>query len=138
MDIIKKYKNIILYGVFGIIGTAVNVALFVFLSEKCALHYMVSNIIAWIFSVAFAFVTNKIWVFDSKRWIFPLWLKECLSFFLARVATCVFDVGYMFVAVSLLGQDKTISKVIANVIVIIANYIFSKFFIFKHQDTVSQ
>ena len=127
----EKLQEIFWYGFFGAVGTVINILIFYLLSQNCGVYYMISNFAAWIFSVAFAFVTNKIWVFKSKSWIFPLWLKECTQFVLARIGTCVFDMGYMLVAVSFLHFDETISKIIANFIVVILNYILSKIWIFK-------
>lgn len=129
----EKIKEPFLYVFFGAVGTVVNILIFVLLSEKCNVQYMVANIVAWFFSVAFAFVTNKFWVFKSKSWISSIWIKECIQFIFARIATCVFDIGYMFVAISILNWNKTLSKIIANAIVIIANYALSRFFIFKNQ-----
>lgn len=127
----EKFRRFFLYGIFGVAGTLVNVLIFAILAEKCGVNYLLANLAAWIFSVVFAFVTNKIWVFESKSWVFPLWLKECALFTLARIATCVFDMGYMFIAVSVFGWHKTASKIIANIVVIIANYALSRLLIFK-------
>lgn len=127
-----KFWEIFWYGFFGALGTAVNIAIFWALSQKACVNYLLANFAAWVFSVAFAFVTNKIWVFKSKSWTFPVWAKECAEFTLARIVTCVFDMGYMFVAVSILHFDETISKIIANTVVIITNYTLSKLWIFKN------
>lgn len=127
----QKLRRLFLYAVFGAAGTAVNVLIFVLLAEKCGANYLAANLAAWIFSVAFAFATNKAFVFESRSWAFPLWLKECAAFTLARIATCVFDWGCMFLAVSVLGWSKTASKIIANIIVVIANYALSRIWIFR-------
>ena len=129
----KKIKEIIIYIFFGGIVTLINVGVFVFLTEICNIQYMIANIIAWCIAVAIAFVTNKVWVFKSVSRKFPLWFKECCQFIMARLATCFFDMGYMFIAVTLFDWNKTFSKIIANVFVIIANYIFSKLLIFKKE-----
>lgn len=130
----EKISELFCYAFFGATGTIINVLIFYFFAQNLSVHYMLSNLIAWIFSVAFAFVTNKIWVFKSSSWAFSLWLKECLQFVFARIATCVFDMGYMFLAVSIFGWNKTVSKIIANIIVIIANYILSKMWIFRKKE----
>lgn len=127
----EKIRRLILYVVFGAAGTLANVLIFAILAEKCGLNYLLANLAAWIFSVVFAFLTNKSWVFGSKSWEFPLWLKECALFALARIATCIFDMGYMFAAISVFGWHKTASKIIANIVVIIANYALSRLWIFK-------
>lgn len=127
----QKLLEIFLYLFFGALVTVINILCFVLLTEKIRFPYMLSNLIAWIVAVAVAFVTNKIWVFRSPSWKIEIWFKECIQFVIARLATCIFDMGYMFVAVSLFDWNKTISKIIANFFVIIANYVLSKFIIFK-------
>ncbi len=131
----EKVWELFWYGFFGLVGTAVNILIFYLLSQKVKVHYIVANVVAWIFSLVFAFVTNKIWVFKSRTWQFSVWLKECVHFIVARIGTCVFDMGYMFVAISLLHFDESISKVIANVIVIILNYVLSRIWIFKPKNS---
>lgn len=127
----QKLLEIFLYLFFGALVTVINILCFVLLTEKFSFPYMLSNLIAWIVAVAVAFVTNKIWVFRSHSWKITIWFKECVQFVIARLATCIFDMGYMFVAVSLFDWNKTISKIIANVFVIIANYVLSKLWIFR-------
>ena len=119
---------------FGVLGTVVNILIFWGLSQKIGVNYLFANFVAWIFSVAFAFVTNKIWVFKSKSWSFSVWMKECIQFVFARIGTCVFDMGYMFFAISLLHFDETISKIVANFVVVILNYVLSKLWIFKDNN----
>ena len=130
----QKFWELFWYCFFGAVGTLVNILIFYLLSKMQNVHYLIANLVAWMFSVAFAFVTNKIWVFNSKLWIFSVWVKECIQFIFARIGTCVFDMGYMFFAISLLHFDETISKVVANVIVMILNYILSKIWIFKKNN----
>ncbi len=127
----NKLIRLFLYALFGVLGTVINILIFAFLTEKCGVYYMVSNVIAWLFSIIFAFLTNKNWVFESNSWKISVVLKESVQFTVARIGTCVFDMGYMFVAVSILDSDKTISKIIANALVVILNYILSKVWIFK-------
>lgn len=129
-----KFLEFFWYIFFGVVGTFVNVFIFYLLSQKIGIYYLLANLVAWVFSVAFAFVTNKIYVFKSKSWCFSVWIKECIQFVFARIGTCGFDMLYMFVAVSILHFDKTFSKVIANVIVVILNYTLSKLWIFKNKN----
>lgn len=129
----EKFWEFFWYVFFGVVGTVINILIFYLLSQRCSVPYLVANFIAWIFSVAFAFVTNKIWVFKSESWAFPLWLRECIQFTIARIGTCIFDMGYMFLAISILHFDETISKIVANVIVVFLNYVLSKLWIFKNK-----
>lgn len=130
-DLLKKYKFIILYGIFGVLTTVINIVSYSLLFEVFGVSNVVSNIIAWILSVLFAFITNKLWVFDSKSLEFKLFLKELGNFTVCRLATGVLDLGIMFVGVDLLMGPAIILKVISNIIVIILNYIMSKLFVFK-------
>ena len=82
-------------------------------------------------SVLFAFVTNKLWVFESKSFKFKLFLTELCNFILCRLATGVLDLGIMFVGVDLLKGPAIVLKIVSNVIVIILNYIMSKVLVFK-------
>ena len=90
-----------------------------------------SNIIAWILSVLFAFVTNKIYVFDSRNYTVPVVLRELIDFTVSRGATGLLDLGLMYLFVSVIGIEDMISKIIINIIVIILNYILSKIYVFK-------
>ncbi len=130
-DLLKKYKFIILYGIFGVLTTVINIVSYSLLFEVFGISNVVSNIIAWILSVLFAFITNKLWVFDSKSLEFKLFLKELGNFTVCRLATGVLDLGIMFVGVDLLKGPAIILKVISNIIVIILNYVMSKLFVFK-------
>lgn len=130
----NRFTELFWYGFFGAISTAVNILIFYLLSQKIGIHYIAANAVAWIFSIIFAFATNKIFVFKSKSWKFRVWTKEFFQFALARIATCIFDMGYMFAAISVFGWHKTASKIIANIVVIIANYALSRLWIFKEKS----
>ena len=131
MDLFKKYKFIILYGIFGVLTTVINIAVYGIFYSVLDVSNVISNIIAWVISVLFAFITNKLWVFESKSFDIKLFMKELGSFTLCRVTTGVLDLGIMFVSVDLLKGPAMILKVVSNVIVIILNYIMSKLFVFK-------
>jgi putative flippase GtrA len=92
------------------------------------INYLVSNAIAWFLSVLFAYITNRIWVFESKS---PNILKEMSLFFGGRIFSGVVDMLLMYTFIDLLVLDSTISKIIVQIIVIILNYIFSKLIVFK-------
>ena len=93
--------------------------------------YLDANTIAWVAGVIFAFITNKLWVFESKSWKPAVALKEFVSFTGARIFSFVIETLMMFVFVSIMSLDEMLSKLIVGVVVIILNYIFSKLFIFK-------
>ena len=82
-------------------------------------------------SVLFAFITNKLFVFESKSFNAKILFKEMLSFFVARIVSLGIDMGGMYVLLDVFKLNKMLSKIVVNVIVIVANYIFSKLFVFK-------
>ena len=116
---IKKYESVILYLIFGVLTTLVNFAAYNICYTKLQFPNLVSNTIAWILSVLFAFITNKIWVFKSK------------GFITARLFTGFLDTAIMFVGVDVLKRNWIIAKIVSSVVVVILNYIFSKLFIFR-------
>ena len=127
----EKYKAIIMYGIFGVLTTAVNIVMYNLCYNIIGLSNTLSNIIAWIIAVAFAYFTNKIWVFESKSWQWNVVRREAHAFVSCRLATGIMDIVIMFVFVDILCYNAMLMKVISNVLVIILNYIFSKLIIFK-------
>ena len=130
----NQYKDIIPYGVFGVLTTVVNIVSYWLAAHPLGLSVMASTVIAWFLSVLFAYVTNRKWVFHSEAEGFEAIVKEMVSFFGCRLATGFVDLACMFVFVDVLHLDDVVIKVIANVIVIVLNYVASKLVIFKHGD----
>ena len=91
---------------------------------------MISNVISIVLSILFAYVTNKLFVFHSKTNSFKELLYEMGKFIGARIATLVIEVGGVWLAVSVIGQDKMIGKLETQVLVVIGNYFISKFLVF--------
>lgn len=131
MKLIEKYKDIIPYGIFGVLTTVINIVVYWFFSHIMELSVMSSTILAWFFAVLFAYVTNRKWVFGSQADNTISVIKEMISFFACRLATGFVDWGCMFLFVNILNLDDIVIKTIANIIVIILNYVASKFIIFK-------
>ena len=125
-----KYKEPIMYLFFGGLTTVINIVAYHLLYEVMSVSNTLSNIIAWVLSVLFAFITNKVWVFESKERGAAL-LREAVSFFGCRAATGVLDLAIMFLCVDLLSLPATPCKIGSNVLVIILNFVFSKLLIFK-------
>lgn len=130
IELIKKYQSIIKYLIFGVLTTVVNIISYYICYEIVGISNIVSTIISWLIAVLFAFITNKLFVFDSKKWDKNS-VKEIINFFSFRVATGVVEVLMMYVFVDLLSFNGTVMKLITNIIVIILNYIASKIFVFK-------
>lgn len=133
LSLYKQFKEQILYIVFGVLTTAINIIAFFVCSRLINLSLIPSNIIAWILSVLFAFITNKIYVFNSKNYSFSVVLRELIDFIVARGATGILDLGLMYLFVSIIGIEDMISKIVINIIVIILNYILSKLYVFKNK-----
>lgn len=130
-ELLNKYKEIIMYLIFGVLTTLVNIGVYFICAKVFFINYQVSNVIAWVLSVTFAFITNKLYVFDSKDKDLNKTLKEAISFYGFRLFSLGFDILIMFVMVSVLNINDLISKIVSNVVVVIINYIFSKLIIFK-------
>ncbi|MDD6004453.1 MAG: GtrA family protein [Erysipelotrichaceae bacterium] len=130
-NLLIKYKEQILYLFFGGCTTVVNIVVFALCSDILHMELLVSNFMAWVLAVFFAYITNKIWVFESKTETLNELVKEIGSFVFARVVTLLIDMLIMYVGVEILFINKMIIKVLANIVVIVANYVFSKLFIFK-------
>ena len=126
-----RNKSLVLYLLFGGLTTIVNIITYYICYERLLVSNFLSTIIAWLFSVIFAYLTNKIFVFESKTTGCKAWIQEILSFFGCRVATGIMDTVIMVVAVDYLHQNSMLWKVISNVLVIIINYVASKYLIFK-------
>ncbi len=126
-----KYKEPILYIIFGGLTTLVNWGSFWLLFEIFHIDYLVATALAWLLSVAFAYITNRIWVFESKADTAKAVALEILAFFAFRLLSGGMDMGLMYVGVDLLHINELLMKLLSNVVVVIANYIFSKLFIFR-------
>lgn len=133
-ELIKKYESIISYGFFGICTTLINIISYYLFSHIFKFSVSKSTIIAWLVSILFAFVTNKIWVFKSKKWDNKTLIKEGTSFFVCRFLTGVLDLLIMIIFVNFMHLNDLIIKVLSNVLVIIINYIASKLIIFNNNN----
>lgn len=129
--IFTKYKELILYAIFGGGATLINVASFYLLYHILHMHLLVANVLAWLFAFVFAFITNKIWVFESKEWKSQTTIKETLEFLFARLTTLLVDSVLMWLFIDIITMNELISKIFVNIIVIVINYFASKFWIFR-------
>lgn len=127
MQLIKIDRELVLYVVFGAFTFFVNIITYFIFEDLLGINYLISNILAWFFSVLFAYITNRIWVFESKS---PDILKEMALFFGGRIFSGAVDTGLMYLFIDVLAIGDFISKIVVQVIVIILNYIFSKLIVF--------
>lgn len=141
-------REVLSYLLFGALTTVVSLVtfwlpnkLFSMVGYEGVVHYVThspkdfsyieSNIISWICAVAFAFVTNKLFVFESKAKDKSTILRELSSFVGGRLATLVVDTGLMFLLVTVLTLNEMLSKVLVQVIIVILNYFISKLLVFR-------
>lgn len=134
--IYQTHQEIILYLIVGVLTTIVSLAIyyglvFTLLNPENSLELQIANIISWIGSVLFAYATNRKFVFQSKN---TKVAKEFTAFVGSRVLTLIMDMFIMYFGVTLLNYNDKLIKLLSQVIVIVANYIFSKIFVFK-KDT---
>ena len=141
IELLKKYKSIILYIIFGgmttVVDWSVSFTLYYLWGDAIeATPWLIhgANVIAWVAAVAFAYVTNRIWVFESKRRGFMPIVGEIAAFAGGRVLTLLLQEGMFFVFFDLLSWNEYAIKLIAAVLVIILNYIISKLFIFRKKE----
>ncbi len=133
LALIKKYEEIIRYLIIGVLTTVVSlvtyyICVFTFLNPENGVELQIANIISWIISVAFAYITNRTFVFKSKSKDIT---KEIITFIGARVVTLLMDMAIMFVFVTVLHLNDKLFKLVSQIVVIVANYVFSKLFVFK-------
>ncbi len=130
------YKLIISYAFFGVCTTIVNIATYFICTRYLLMTTGTSTTVAWIIAVAFAFVTNKVWVFESESWNQSVIIKELCSFVLCRIGTGILDLSIMLIFVDMLSFNDVIIKPSSNMLVIILNYIASKMIIFKKKRKI--
>ena len=126
----KKNKEVLLYLLFGFLTTVVSIVSYAVFNVTFEINELVSNVIAWIFAVLFAFVTNKIWVFHAPAYTMKEFVKQMLSFFGGRVATLVIEEIILLMFVTFLAFPSISVKLVAQILVIVLNYVISKFFVF--------
>lgn len=126
-----KYKELILYLIFGGLTTLTNILGYVLFARVIRLDLMVANGLALAISILFAYVTNKIFVFESITETWTEVLREFTSFIACRLATAVLDMFLMYVTVEVWKLNDLLMKIVVNVIVVLLNFVFSKLIIFK-------
>ena len=127
----NKYKSLIMYVIFGVLTTAVNFVSYYIFYSVVQIPNVVSSIFAWCIAVTFAFITNKLFVFESRSFDKKTLTREFFAFYGFRLSTGILDVAIMYVSVDLLNCNALISKFVSDIIVTILNYIASKVIIFR-------
>mgnify|MGYP002524317542 FL=1 len=138
MSLLKKYRSQIVYLIFGVLTTVVNYLVFFPCSsylEKTGFQYAVavSNTIAWVFAVLFAYVTNKPFVFESHDWSWKVVAPEFAKFVSTRLASLLIETVIISVTVDTLHWNKLVWKVLTSVLVVVLNYVGSKLLVFRRK-----
>ena len=126
-----RYRDVIVYLVFGVLTTVVNYIIYLPCYNGLGLSGSVSNAIAWVGAVAFAYLTNKPFVFRSHDWSAKTVIPELTKFVGCRVGSGVVETAIIFLTVDLLGWNGNVMKLLTSVLVVVLNYIGSKLLVFK-------
>lgn len=134
-NLYKKYEELINYLIVGVLTTVVSLFIYygsvlTFLDPNHALELQIANILSWIGAVAFAYVTNRTFVFKSKN---QNKLGEAARFVGSRVATLLMDMAVMWLLVTVLHGNDKIAKLVSQVVVTVGNYVLSKLLVFRKQ-----
>lgn len=130
-DLVKAHWDVVVYLVFGVLTTVVNYLVYLPLYNWMGISAAVSNIAAWVVAVAFAFLTNKPFVFQSHDWSRKTVLPELSKFVSCRVASGAMETAIIFLTVDLMQWNGNIWKLITSVLVVILNYFASKLLVFR-------
>lgn len=129
--LLRKFRELASYVFWGVMTTAVNYVTYTLLTELLHIHYMTSTIIAWSVSVLFAYFVNKLFVFQSWDWTWRVALRELWQMVASRLFSLGLEMAIMWFFVDTLHCNHLIVKLAANVVVVVVNYVLSKFIIFK-------
>ncbi len=138
-ELIIKYREILIYLVFGVLTTVVSWGTYSLFVKAFGIPVEISNTLSWVCAVLFAFVTNKIWVFESKKMDVKTIVNEFISFVGSRILTGAIEILGVPLLIRLglsqtiFGVDGMLAKVLISVIVVILNYIFSKLLVFRNK-----
>ena len=130
-SLIEKYWDVLSYLFFGVLTTVVNYLIYLPVYNFCGLSAALSNMIAWVGAVIFAFLTNKPFVFHSHDWSAKTVVPELTKFVSCRIASGVLETVILFLAVDCLNWNGNIWKLVTQVLVIIINYVGSKLLVFR-------
>lgn len=128
-----RHREFFAYAGYGCGTVAINFIIYYLCYYELGITNVNSNIVAWFMAMAFAFITNKLYVFESKSFEIEILIHEIIAFVGFRVVTGAFDVMMMYYAVDRLHLDGMVMKAMVNVIVIALNYVASKKLVFKNE-----
>lgn len=130
-ELLRAHRELVSYGFWGVMTTAVNYTAYFLLTRIFHVYYLTANGIAWAVSVLFAYFVNKLFVFRSKDWAWRVALRELWQMVASRIFSLGLETGILWLFVEKLLLNEFIVKLAANVLVVIVNYVLSKFIIFN-------
>lgn len=151
-EFLRKHTEFLRYSFWGILTTVVNLVFFhLFNLLFGADYYLLTNLLSWCITVAFAFFTNKLWVFCSKSWRFKIVIRELTGFISARLFSLLIEELGLWLTVDVMNMESIeikllsftltgtlIAKAVLQIVVVLANYVFSKFIIFTDKNRVAK
>lgn len=127
----QKYNELIMYGIVGCCTMIVALISYYILANPLNIYYQIANVISWGLAVAFAYVTNKKFVFKSQYENFASTVKEIISFVSSRIISLLAEIISMYFFVQICSLDDNVVKLMNQILVIVLNYILSKFWVFN-------
>ena len=127
----QRYREPLLYLLFGGLTSLLSIGLYWLMAHPLGLQPLIANALSWVLCVAFAYVTNRTWVFSQKAHGKEAVLREAASFAAGRLATLVLEELILWLGISILGANDVAVKLVAQVLVILGNYLISKMIVFR-------
>ena len=131
LALLKKYEDVLSYLFFGVLTTAVNYLVYLPCYNTLGLSAAVSNGVAWVAAVVFAYLTNKPFVFQSHDWSARTVIPELSKFVGCRIGSGVLETAIIFLTVDILAWNGNVMKLATSVLVVVLNYIGSKLLVFR-------
>lgn len=127
-------KELVLYLIFGVLSFIVSMLTYALFNVEMDINELVANVLSWIITVMFAFLTNRVWVFNSHTKGIKLFIMQMVAFYSGRIVTLFIEEMIILVFITWLRFDSMLIKLIAQVIVIILNYLISKLVVFNKSE----
>lgn len=129
--LLRAHRELVSYVFWGVMTTLVNYAAYFLLTRGLGVYYLTANVIAWAVSVLFAYFTNKLFVFRSTDWAWRVALRELWQMVASRLFSGALELGILWLFVDALHLPDAPVKLLANVVVVVVNYVLSKWVVFK-------
>lgn len=136
ISLYKKHEEILNYLIFGVLTTIISIASYAVFTNIFNISILISNVLSWILSVLFAFVTNKLYVFKSENISFKDSIIEAIKFYASRLFSLGVESFILYIGATVLHINDMIVKIFAQVLVIVLNYILSKIIVFKKDKKI--